>query len=163
MAKTRIILVGRHSVDRVLPPEFEVVEKVSITWNVENLQALHKQWSDLRAYALQKRARIVLQNMPAILTHAIVAEAKANPKNQLHIGIMVMRTLSPRWANKTIRFDSIKQCWNCGSWNEFVSNLLDVVQFANPRSSVRIAQDDSFVEVTVDPILPIEFVRIDWL
>lgn len=163
MRRTRILIVGRHSMKELLPPEYHVIETRSITWSIEISEML-LQWESLRADALQLRARIVLQNTPAILIHALIQEVRKNPKNQIQVGVMIMRGLKTRVANVQVEFPVIVQCQcGCGQWMSFIGTAQDIVQFTDPRAVVETSYDQDRIRVTQDPKSPISFERIDWL
>lgn len=160
---TRIIIVGRHTMKDLLPAEYHVVDTVSITWSID-IAEMMQQWADLRARALQYRARLVLQNTPAILLHALVSEVRKNPKNQIQVGIMIMRGLKTRVANVQVEFPVVVQCQcGCEQWMSFIGTAQDIVQFTEPRAVIETSYDQDRIRVTIDPKSPITFERIDWL
>jgi hypothetical protein len=156
-----IFIVGRHQLREPLQG-YQVVGQESITWD-NDIPTLLRQWDALKRRVSGMGAKLVLQNVPTILTHALMRDAAMFPGRKLGIGLLITENIGTRVSNAQAEFETKRDCPICGVAYEFVAPMLDLAEFTNASSHVEIANDASRIRVTVDPRLKIKFLRIDWI
>lgn len=152
-----VILVGRHAPEG-LPSEINVIEQKNILWSLEP-QEIENQWKELVKQAREEKCAILLQNVPGVLarviTHEAADAAQYFAKYPVSVGVIISQP-GERKAGVRERF-----VFNEASdADEFVRGI------KHTNSRVKIDDEDgksNTIFVTVDPVTPFEFVRIEWM
>lgn len=163
--KRNVILVGRHTPEG-LPTDINIVEQKNILWSLDTNE-IAKQWKELVQCARDKGCAILLQNVPGVLARVLLDEAWEYAPHatqyRVPVGVIISKPGERKaGVKKAFRFESTGDAAEAKS----------AVEFANSRAKtqyVQVQHDQNSIsaypafEVTVDPVTPFVFVRIDWV
>lgn len=160
----RVIAVGRHSSSLYnLPAHILVVGHESITWShVQN--DLFQQWDQLRERAKAAKAKILLQNMPAVLIPAIVRQTRNTPVNvQLNVGVVIMRQRRQRQLGTQLELPTGVRL-SPEKWVNWGQYIVDAVNHVDNKAHIEFSDDGSMMRITAEPQTPpVDFDHIEWL
>lgn len=151
-----VILVGRHTGPEM--PGVRVVETRNIEWSLDPA-TLDKQVAELFAAARERGedVRVLFQNIPAVLFPALFFKRDG----ETTFGVIVSKP-GPRAAGVAKTFDFSPLNMQGGLPEDNLAQMgAEVARHANGRAKVEV--NGAELTVTVDPVTPFEFVRIDWV
>ena len=151
----RVLLVGRHASEPM--PGVEVVATKNVEWPTTGTLVVK-----MRLRALIEEARelgedvyVLFQNAPAVLYPAL------KTMEPFKHGVIVSEP-GPRLAGveKRVRVCARDPETGAELYN-FADEIEAIVKHANGRA--KVVRDGDELVVTVDPVAPFKFVRVDWV
>lgn len=173
----KVLLAGRHSSEPNggLPDNiYQVVQQENVTFSDDDGEVKYQLMTIAWTAMLGGMNAVVFQNTPVLVTGALMemshtlSDEWGNPFEPLHVGGIVSKQPASRPAGVTQSFEL--GAYSASGDGRFVgpNGIAEIVSFANPRAKVEVSwesdimQETAHVNVTLDPVIPFEFVRVRW-
>lgn len=144
----KVVLVGRHT-PTGMPEDIVVSRQENILWSL-NRDECRAQF-DALAKSLEAGEKILLQNVPGILSAVLVADARRG-EERVEVGVIIS-VPGERKAGVVMRSPQFADAHGADAAEALIKHV-------NARAKVE--RDNDTLTVTVDPVPEFIFSHIEW-